>query len=80
MHKCLIFTVEEEIYLLYFNTIRNNDKTFSTFVYEKEYFTPNYIFWNSFCPTKQKLRIFKCITSRYIKICMANCLEKDSIV
>ena len=81
MHKCIAFTVEEEvsgkIHFLDINITRNSNNTFSTSVYRKENFSPHYISWNSFCPTKQKLKIIQCITNRAIKICTADCLNLE---
>ena len=75
------FTLEEEIsgkiYFLDINITRNSNNTFSTSVYRNENFSPHYNSWNSFCPTKQKLKIIQCITNRAIKICTAACLNSE---
>ena len=81
MHKCIAFTVEEEtsgkLNFLDISIVRNSDNSFSTSVYRKENFSPHYIRWNSFCPTKQKLKIIQCITNRAIKICTVDSLDEE---
>ena len=71
MHKCIVFTVEEEIsgkiHFLDINITRNSNNTFSTSVYRKDNFSPQYISWNSFFPTKQNLKIIQCITLEQTK-------------
>ena len=66
-----------KIHFLDIQITRNSNNTFSTSVYRKENFSPHYISWNSFCPTKQKLKIIQCITNRAIKICTADCLDSE---
>ena len=82
MHKrWRSFTVEDEtsrkLDFLDISIIRNNDNSFSTFVYRRENLTPQYNLCKYFCAKKQKLKIIRCIKNRAIKICSVDCLDEE---
>ena len=83
MHKCIVFTVEEEIsekiHFLDIQIAKSSNNTFSTLCIEKKILFYTYFPGIRFAP--QKLKIVQCIINRAVKICTDDCfgLKLDNI-
>ena len=80
LHPALQFTHEEEVdnCIPFLDVlVERVGSNFLTSVYRKPTFTGEYVPWGSFCPSRRKINLIACLTTRAVKICSPAKLDSE---